>query len=201
MNIGSFIIVPQACRLLFFSQSIFLSFRSVLLFHPQVHWIYLLSCPILIVNLASRFFSCYSIFQFCDAHLVLFCNFYFIAGSFYFLTYFKRISNWQSLALSFFGIGMKTALFQSCGCCWVFQICWHIECSTFTASSFRIWNRSPGIPSPPLALFVVMLSKAHLTSHSRMFGSRWVNHTSPSDYLGREDLFCTVLLCILVTSS
>ena len=29
-------------------------------------------------------------------------------------------------------------------------------------------------PSPPLALFVVMLSKAHLTSHSRMSGSRWV---------------------------
>ena len=23
-----------------------------------------------------------------------------------------------------------------CGHCWVFQICWHIECSTFTASSF-----------------------------------------------------------------
>ena len=96
MNIGSFVTVPQACRLLFFSQSIFLSFRSVLLFHPQVHWIYLLSSPILIVNLASKFFFCYSIFQFCDAHLVLFYNFYFIAGSFYFLTYFKRISNWQS---------------------------------------------------------------------------------------------------------
>ena len=46
---------------------------------------------------------------------------------------------------------------------------------TFTASSFRIWNSSTGIPSPPLALFVVMLSKAHLTSHSRMSGSRWVN--------------------------
>ena len=28
--------------------------------------------------------------------------------------------------------------FQCCGHCWVFQICWHIECSTFTASSFRI---------------------------------------------------------------
>ena len=41
-----------------------------------------------------------------------------------------------------FGIGMKSALFQSCGHCWVFQICWHIECSTFTASSFRIWNSS-----------------------------------------------------------
>ena len=41
----------------------------------------------------------------------------------------------SSLALPFFGIGMKTDLFQSCGHCWVFQICWHIECSTFTASS------------------------------------------------------------------
>ena len=38
----------------------------------------------------------------------------------------------------------------------------------FTASSFRIWNSSTGIPSPPLALFVVMLLKAHLTSHSMM---------------------------------
>ena len=55
---------------------------------------------------------------------------------------------WQfghSLALSFFRIGMKTDLFQSCGHCWVFQICWHIECSTLTASSFRIWNSSAGI--------------------------------------------------------
>ena len=69
---------------------------------------------------------------------------------------------------------MKTDLFQSCGHCWVFQICWYIECSTFTASSFRIWNSSTGIPSAPLAWFVVMLSKTHLISHSRMSGSRWV---------------------------
>ena len=69
---------------------------------------------------------------------------------------------------------MKTDLFQSCSHCWVFQICWHIECSTFTASSFRIWTTSTGIPSPPLALFIVMLPKAQLTSHSRMSGSRWV---------------------------
>ena len=83
---------------------------------------------------------------------------------------------WASLALPFFGIGMKTDLFQSCGHCWVFQICWHTKCSTYTASSFRIWNSSTGIPSPPLALFVVMLSKAYLTSHSRMSGSR-CDHT------------------------
>ena len=80
----------------------------------------------------------------------------------------------HSLALPFFGIAMKTDHFQSRGHCWVFKICWHIECSTFTASSFRIWNSSTGIPSPPLALFIVMFPKAHLTSHSRMSGSRWV---------------------------
>ena len=58
---------------------------------------------------------------------------------------------WTFLALPFFEIGMKTDLFQSCGHSWGFQICWHIECSTFTASSFRIWNSSTGIPSSPLA--------------------------------------------------
>ena len=69
---------------------------------------------------------------------------------------------------------MKTHLFQSWGHCWVFQICWHIECHTFTATSFTIWNNSAGIPSPPPVLFMVMLPKAHLTLHSGMSGSRWV---------------------------
>ena len=75
---------------------------------------------------------------------------------------------------AFFGIAFlwnETDLFQSCGHCWIFQICWHIECSTLTASSFRIWNSSTGIPLPPLASFIVMLPKAHLTSQSRMSGS------------------------------
>ena len=62
--------------------------------------------------------------------------------------------------------------------------------STFTASSFRIWNSSTGILSPPPVLLVVILPKAHLTSHSRMSGSsEWSDHCS---YLGHEDLFCTV---------
>ena len=52
--------------------------------------------------------------------------------------------------------------------------CWHIECSTFTASSSGVWNGSTGIPILPLALFIVMLPKACLISHSRMSGSRWV---------------------------
>ena len=69
---------------------------------------------------------------------------------------------------------MKTDLFQSCVHGWVFQICLHFECSTSTASSFRIWNSSTGVPAPPLALFIVMLAKAHLTWHSKISGCRWV---------------------------
>ena len=98
----------------------------------------------------------------------------------------------------FFEIGMKTDLFQSCGHCSVFQICWHIECSSFTALSFRILKSSTGILSLPLALFSVMLPKDHLTSHSRMSGSGW--GITLSGNLG-HDLFCIALLCILATSS
>ena len=80
---------------------------------------------------------------------------------------------------------MKTDLFQSRGHCWVLQICWHIESSTFTASSFRIWNSSAGISSPPLTLFRVMLPNAYFTSHSRMSGPWWVqfSHSVVSDSL------------------
>ena len=105
----------------------------------------------------------------------------------------------HSLALPFFRIGMKTDLFPSCGHCWVFQIYWHIECSTFTASSFRIWKSSTGFSSLPLALFVVVLPKAHLTSHSRISGSRWVITPSWLSELWRSFLYSFV--CILATSS
>jgi len=86
---------------------------------------------------------------------------------------------------------MKTDLFQSCGHCCIFQICWYIECSTFTASSFRIWNSWTGISSPPLALFIVMLPKVHLTSHLRMSGSRWViTLWLLHDYGGQKGFLC-----------
>ena len=55
----------------------------------------------------------------------------------------------HSLALPFFGIGMKTDLFQSCGHCWVFQICW-AALSQGHLLGFGI----AGIPSPPLVLFM-----------------------------------------------
>ena len=42
---------------------------------------------------------------------------------------------------------MKTDLFQSCGRCWVLHICWHIECSTFTAA------KAKHQPPPNVSLF------------------------------------------------
>ena len=81
---------------------------------------------------------------------------------------------WAFFGIAFLWDWNENWPFPVLGHCWVFQICWHIECSTFTASSFRIWKSSTGIPSPPLALFIVMLPKAHLSLHSRMSGSRWV---------------------------
>ena len=49
---------------------------------------------------------------------------------------------------------MKTNLSQSCSHCWVFQICWYIEYSTFTASSFRIWNISAVTLQQPNPVFL-----------------------------------------------
>ena len=63
---------------------------------------------------------------------------------------------------------------------WPFSGLWPLLFSKFAgmlsaAVSFRIWNSSVGSSSPPLAVFIVMLPKAHLTSpHSRMSDSSWV---------------------------
>ena len=70
---------------------------------------------------------------------------------------------WHCLSL-----GLEWKLTFSCSHCWVFQICWHIECSTFTASSSRIWNSSTGIPSPPLALFVVLKKEKEKENYDQL---------------------------------
>ena len=68
----------------------------------------------------------------------------------------------------------------------------------FHSTSFRIWNSSTGIPSPPLALFIMMLPKAHLTSHSRISGSRWVITPSWLSGLWRSFLYgSSVCSCYL----
>jgi len=68
-----------------------------------------------------------------------------------------------------------------------FPDCRHVECSTFTASSFRIWNSSTGIPSPLLALFIVIFPKAHLTRIPGCLAlGEWSYHHG---YLGHEEFF------------
>ena len=67
----------------------------------------------------------------------------------------------------FFGVALlcdwnENGLFSVLWPLWVFQICWHIECSNLTTSSFRIWNSSARIPQPLLALLIMMLPKAQL---------------------------------------
>ena len=81
---------------------------------------------------------------------------------------------WHCLSLE---LEWKLTFSQFCEHCWVFQICWCIEYSTLTASSFRIWNSSTGILSPPLALFVVMLPKAHwLCIPGYLALGEWTHH-------------------------
>ena len=124
----------------------------------------------------------------------------------YFASMWDECNHEHSLAWTFFGIRMKIDLFQSWkrrrekqnGHCWIFQIGWHIEGNTLTAS-FRFWNSSAGISSPLLALLIVMLPKAHLTSHSRTSGSRWVS--TPSWLPGSWSFFCIALLCIFFATS
>ena len=125
------------------------------------------------------------------------------AGLKYFDHYLAHIWDECSCAVvwAFFGtalLWMKTDLFQSSGHGWVFQICWHIECSTFTASSFWIWNSSTGTPSPALCSERCFLRPTWLHIPGCLALGEWSHHCGS---LGHEDLFCIALLCILATSS
>ena len=71
-------------------------------------------------------------------------------------------------------------------CCWPFEVLCPLLCfpnlviywvQHFNNTIFRIWNNLARIPSPPLASFLVMLPKTHLTSHSRMSRSRWMSRS------------------------
>ena len=81
---------------------------------------------------------------------------------------------WTFFGIVFLWDWNKTDLYQSCGHCWVFQICLYTECSILIASSFRLsWNS---------ITFTIMHPKAHMTSYSSMSGSSWV--TTPLWYSG-----------------
>ena len=110
---------------------------------------------------------------------------------------------WTFFILPFFGTEMKIDLLQSRGHCWVFQICWHVECNTLTASSFRIWNSSAGIPSPPLVLFVVIESvtrelnkKSRVPKEKRRVRSPWVEEGGLRLSRGKGQMLFSTLLCL-----
>ena len=99
---------------------------------------------------------------------------------------------WTFLALPFFGIVMKTDLFQSRGHCWVLKFCCYIECSTLSESPFRIWNGSTGIPSPSqLCLWWCFLRPTWVHIQGCLALGEWSHHHG---YLGHDDLFCIVSL-------
>ena len=88
----------------------------------------------------------------------------------------------QSLALPFFGTGMKTDLFLPVTTAEFSKFAGLLSAplsqnhflrfeSAGIEFEFEFEFESTGIPSPPLVLFVVMLPKTHLTLHSRMSGS------------------------------
>ena len=83
---------------------------------------------------------------------------------------------------------------------WPFSVLWPLLSfpnllaywvQTFTASSFKIWNSSMGIPSPPLAL----LRPAWLRIPGCLALGEWSDHR---DYLGHEDLFLYFVFLLLI---
>ena len=85
----------------------------------------------------------------------------------------------HSLVLPFLGTGMswtRIDLFQSCGHYWVFQIWWHIECSTLKASSFKILNSSAGIPSTSTSFISSSVFWGPLHSSESLALDEWPHH-------------------------
>ena len=121
---------------------------------------------------------------------------------------------WTFLVLPFFGIGMRTDLFQpllgfpNLLTYWVqhlftassFRIpnllTYWVQ-HLFTASSFRILNSSARIPSSPLTLLAAALPKAHLILYSTVFGSEW--EITPSSLAGSLNSFL-VQFCVFFPS-
>ena len=78
----------------------------------------------------------------------------------------------HSLALPFFGNGLKLTFSSPVAIAEFSKFADILGAALSQHHLLGFDSSSTGIPSPPLALFVVMLPKAHLTSHSRMSGSR-----------------------------
>ena len=99
---------------------------------------------------------------------------------------------WAFFGIAFLWDWNEKWPFPVCCHCWVFQICWHIECSTFTGSSFRNWNSSAGIHRLHyLCSSWHFLRRTWLHIPGCLALGDWSHHYG---YQGHEDLFC-ILLC------
>ena len=120
-------------------------------------------------------------------------------------------SMWDECSCVVFWTFFGTAFLWDWNESWRFPVLWPLLSFTdllaywvqyFHSIVFRIWNSSTGIQSPSLALFIVMLPKAHLTSHSRMSGWRWVITPSWSSGSRRYFLYSSsVYSCYLLLIS
>ena len=64
---------------------------------------------------------------------------------------------YYAVVWAFFGIAFLWDWNENCGHCWVFQMCWRIECNTLTEiAQLKCLH-------PLLALFLVVLPKTHLS--------------------------------------
>ena len=95
---------------------------------------------------------------------------------------------WAFFGIAFLWYWNENWPFPVLGHCWVFQIYWQIECSTFTVSSFRIWNSSTGIPSPPLALFIILVVAVILISVSVKYSCPFIVY-SPRTFKAKSAHF------------
>ena len=95
---------------------------------------------------------------------------------------------------AFFGI----AFFWDWNENWPFPVLWRLlsfpNLLTYWVQHFS-QRHLLGFEITPLGLFVMMLPKAHLTSHSRLSGSRWVITPSWSSGLWRCFLYCSSVYC------
>ena len=150
-------------RIFFLSWAIKLFLRNVLRFLPIVLFLLLMTIPHNVSHDHKNYIEVMENYMEVAVHTLLKPS---LKDFEHNLTSMSNEYNW-TVVWNFFGnilfggIGMQTDLFQSLWSLLSFPNLLIIKCSTLRALSFRILNRSAGIPSPPLALFIVMLPKAH----------------------------------------
>ena len=89
--------------------------------------------------------------------------------------------------------------FQSFDHCWVFQVCWNIECNALKALSLRVLNISHRILSQPLALLTAVLPKVLFFTFQNVW-LRVADHPMVEIWFICI-FFCTILPCILFSFS